>query len=186
VRSSTPRASVLLVDPATNELTSPTSPTSSRTWERLARLRFPADRGVAGDVLPGTGVRVDDVAHDPRFYGGVDEHTGITTRTLLCAPLPSRQGVIGTLQVINRRGGGRFSDADLAFLEALAGAVGVAIENAQLFARVKASEEGLRAQVGAFRRDLARRDGFAEMIGNAPVMADVFRLMESAPRRRSR
>jgi Nif-specific regulatory protein len=175
-------ASVLLVDPATDELYFPyVADAQAEVGERLARLRFPADRGVAGDVLrTGTAVRVDDVAHDPRFYGGIDEHTGITTRTLLCAPLPSRQGVVGTLQVINRHGGGSFSDADLAFLETLAGAVGIAIENAQLFARVKASEEGLRAQVGAFRRDLARRAGFAEMIGNAPVMADVFRLMESA------
>jgi transcriptional regulator with GAF, ATPase, and Fis domain len=175
-------ASVLLLDPATNELYFPyVADDQPEVAERLARLRFPADRGVAGDVLrTGRGARADDVARDPRFYRGVDDQTGITTRTLLCAPLPSRQGVAGTLQVINRRGGATFSDADLAFLEALAGSVGIAIENAQLFARVKASEEGLRAQVGALRRDQARRTSFADIVGTTPPMAEVFRLMESA------
>src|SRR5207249_1031442 len=55
-----------------------------------------------------------------------------------------------------------------------------AIENARMYARIKASEEKLRVQVGVLRRDLARRDRFAEMIGSGPAMAEVFRLMESA------
>ena len=40
----------------------------------------------------------------PRFFGGIDAHTGVTTRTLLCAPLTTYQGVIGVIQVLNRRG----------------------------------------------------------------------------------
>src|SRR5262249_31241515 len=98
-------ASVLLLDPATDELYFPyVADEQPDVAERLARLRFPADRGVAGDVVrTGRGVRADDVARDPRFYRGVDDQTGITTPTLLCAPLPSRQGVAGPLQVINRR-----------------------------------------------------------------------------------
>src|SRR5207249_4339728 len=38
----------------------------------------------------------------------------------------------------------------------------------------------LRTQVGALRRDLARRDRFTEIIGTGPAMAEVFRLMECA------
>jgi hypothetical protein len=45
---------------------------------------------------------------------------------------------------------------------------------------VKGEERRLRAQVGVLRRDLARRDGFAEMVGSGGAMASVFRLMESA------
>jgi transcriptional regulator with GAF, ATPase, and Fis domain len=88
--------------------------------------------------------------------------------------------VIGVLQVVNRHGGGVFDDRDLAFLAALAGSVAVAIENAQFYARLKASEEGLRAQVGALRRDLVRREGFPGVVGRAPAMAEAVRLMESA------
>ena len=85
-------ASVLLLDPATNELYFPyVADEQPDVAERLARLRFPADRGVAGDVLrTARAVRVDDVARARRFYRGVDDRTGITTRTLLCAPLPNR------------------------------------------------------------------------------------------------
>ena len=127
-------------------------------------MGFPADRGIAGWVLSnGKAVRVDDVQSHPRFFRGIDADTGVTTRTMLCAPLTTYQGVTGVIQVLNRRGDQAFTDDDLAFLEALAGSVAVAIENARLFGRVKASEELLRVQVGALRRDMARRDGFSEM-----------------------
>jgi Nif-specific regulatory protein len=175
-------ASVLLHDPDQHELYFPyVAEDDPAVLARLRELRFSADRGIAGWVLGrGTAVRVDDVQSDPRFFGGIDAHTGVTTRTLLCAPLTTYQGVIGVIQVVNRRGGGSFSDDDLAFLEALTGSVAVAIDNARLFARVKASEELLRVQVGALRRDMAHRDGFAEIVGSAPPMLEVFRLMESA------
>ena len=175
-------ASVLLLDADTAELYFPYVAEDDPTiLARLLELRFPADRGIAGWVLSnGKAVRVDDVQSHPRFFRGIDADTGVTTRTMLCAPLTTYQGVIGVIQVLNRRGDQPFTDDDLAFLEALAGSVAVAIENARLFARVKASEELLRVQVGALRRDMAHRDRFSEIVGSAPAMSEVFRLMESA------
>jgi Nif-specific regulatory protein len=175
-------ASVLLLDAEHNELYFPfVAEEDPAVLARLLELRFPADRGIAGMVLSsGKAARIDDVQSHPRFFGGIDADTGFTTRTLLCAPLTTYQGVIGVIQVLNRRGEQLFSDDDLAFLEALAGSVAVSIENARLFARVKASEELLRVQVGALRRDMAHRDRFSEIVGSAASMSEVFRLMESA------
>src|SRR5438128_2682694 len=96
------------------------------------------------------------------------------------AALVAREGTIGAIEVVNPRSGAAFSDEDLQFLETLAASIAVAIENARLYARIKASEEKLRVQVGVLRRDLARRDRFAEMVGSGAAMAEVFRLMESA------
>jgi transcriptional regulator with GAF, ATPase, and Fis domain len=174
-------ASVLLLDETRNELYFPYVVSERQeVANRLAGLRLPAERGIAGAALQsGRPIRVDDVRADPRFYPGIDRATGSSTRSIVAAPLIARQGTIGVLQVVNRHGG-PFDDADLEFLEALAGAVAVALENAQLYARLKASEEGLRAQVGALRRDLARRAGFADIIGRSPAMMAVFSLMESA------
>jgi transcriptional regulator with GAF, ATPase, and Fis domain len=174
-------ASVLLLDEARQELYFPYVVSERKeVADRLLGLRLPADRGIAGAALQtGRPIRVDDVHADPRFYPGIDRLTGSTTRSSVAAPLAARQGTIGVLQVVNRHGGA-FDDDDLAFLEALAGAVAVAIENAQLYARLKASEEGLRAQVGALRRDLVRREGFEDIIGRSPAMMAVFSLMESA------
>ena len=44
---------------------------------------------------------VGDVSQDPRFYKGVDEMTHMTTRTLLCAPLRTRGGNLGVIEVVN-------------------------------------------------------------------------------------
>ena len=174
--------SVLLLDADRDELYFPyVAEEKLEVAQRLVGLRFPADRGIAGAALQsGKSIRVDDAQSDFRFYGGVDRHTGATTRALLAVPLVSPHGQIGVIQAVNRHGGGTFSDADLAFLEALAASVAVAIENARLYSRVKESEERLRTQVGALRRDLARRDRFSEILGTSAAMAEVFRLMESA------
>jgi GAF domain-containing protein len=86
-------SAVLLLDPATRELRFPVASQregSEATAAELAEVRFPAGQGLAGWVLQhGEAVAVDDVANDPRFYRGVDEVTGATTRTLLahrCEP----------------------------------------------------------------------------------------------------
>src|ERR1051325_9261054 len=169
--------SVLLLDTEKDELYFPyVAEESSEIAAKLVGLRFPADRGIAGSALQsGRSIRVDDAQTDLRFYGGVDRHTGATTRALLAVPLISAQGKIGVIQAVNLHGGGAFSGDDLAFLEALAASVAVAIENARLYSRVKESEERLRTQVGALRRDLARRDRFAEIVGTSTAVGEVFR-----------
>jgi sigma-B regulation protein RsbU (phosphoserine phosphatase) len=114
-------------------------------------MRFAADRGIAGEVLrSGRPLRVDDVRSDSRFFAGADEKSGTTTRNLIAAPLRSEHGSIGVIQAVNRRGsaesGVRFSDDDLAFLEALSGSVAIAIDNA------RAIEE--RGALRALRREV--------------------------------
>jgi Nif-specific regulatory protein len=175
-------AAVLLLDAERRELYFPyLADRDAAVAERLRRLRFPADRGIAGAaVQSGRPIRVDDAAADPRFYAEVDRHSGLTTHATLVAPLASRLGTVGVIQVVNRRGGGTFSEDDLAFLSALAGSVAVAIENALLYGQLRASAERLATEVGALRRDLARHDRFTEIIGTATAMHEVFRLMESA------
>ena len=155
-------ASILLLDPETNELYFPyVANADADAAARLRRLRFPADHGIAGHTLThGQAVRVDDTTTDLRFYGGIDHASGVMTHSVLAAPLSSERGRIGVLQVVNRIGGGSFSDDDLGFLEALAGSVAVAVENARLLAETRAQLEALRrateehAALEALRREL--------------------------------
>lgn len=152
-------ASILLHDPATDELYFPyVADENAEVTQRLAAIRFPAARGIAGQVLrSGTSVRVGDTAADTRFYGGVDQRTGRVTRNLLCAPLQSRQGTIGVVEVINRRGDAPFSADDLRFLDALAGSIAVAIENARFYAQLKEQVAALERAVHEHNQLIALR-----------------------------
>jgi len=174
--------SILLLDSESGELYFPyVAESDPEVARRLASMRFPADRGVAGSVLAeGKARRVSDARAEPAFYDEIDAATGMQTDQILAAPLQSRHGPIGVLEVINPVDGGCFDDDDLAFLEALAGSVAVALDNARMHGELRKREKHLRSQVGVLRRDLARRKNFGRLVGGGPAMREVFRLMESA------
>jgi GAF domain-containing protein len=139
--------SVLLLDRARDQFYFPiASQSESRksTEARLADVRFPADRGIAGWVLQHQRpLLVPDVQKDERFYGGVDEMTTMQTRSLLCAPMRSHDGSLGVIEVINP--GPDVGEEDLEFLEALASDIAVAHENAAL-------HQKLRGDLGTLRQ----------------------------------
>ncbi len=175
-------AAVLLLDSEAGELYFPF--VSERDPEVAAKLqghRFPANEGIAGDVIStATPQRIADVANDPRWYRRIDDRTGVTTRDMLVVPLLSTDGSIGVVEVVNSLRDGGFTEEDLSLLEALAGSIAVAIENARLFSEAELREARLRSEVLILRRDLARRGGLDELVGSSSVMGEVFRLMESA------
>ncbi|HUI25131.1 MAG TPA: sigma 54-interacting transcriptional regulator [Candidatus Kryptonia bacterium] len=173
--------SVILLDATGRELYFPyVSPENTVVAERLRQLRMPADKGIAGAVVQtGRSLLVPDVHRDSRFYSEADQQTGGETRSIVCAPLRTQRGIMGVIECINKRGG-PFSDADLTFLEALAGSIAVAIENAQLYQTLKLSEARLRDEVALLERERPVRGRFSEIVGSSPAMEKVFRLIESA------
>jgi Nif-specific regulatory protein len=175
-------SSLLFLDRERNEFYFPyASGAETAAMTLLGGVRFSADRGFAGEALKtGRSVKVDQAQTDPRFYHGVDKTTGLVTRNLIATPLISRQGPLGVIEVVNRRGLDAFSSEDVHFLEALAGSITIAVENARFYAQIREAEATLRTQVGVLRRDLARHDNFSEMIGTSAAMAEVFALMETA------
>jgi len=152
-------AAVLLLDPESRELYFPyAADQNPEVTQRLASIRFPADRGIAGQVLQtGRSVRIDRAASDPRFYAGVDQKTGLVTRNLLCSPLQSHHGIVGVIQVVNRRDDLPFTDDDLQFLDALAGSIAVAIENARFHAQLKEQVAALERAVHEHNQLIALR-----------------------------
>ncbi len=134
---------VLLYDRDTNELYFPYVAAQDPA---VLQIRFPADRGIAGAVLQSRkSLRVDDAASDPRYFPGVDQQTGQTTRALLCAPLISPAGVVGVIEAVNLHGTAVFTDDDLALLDGLAGSLALAIHNA--------NTSGLHAAAAGPRKD---------------------------------
>jgi Nif-specific regulatory protein len=157
-----------------------TSSVSSGVDQQLKTVRFPATMGIAGWVgREGRGVLVPDASQDERFYPEVDRQTGMQTRDLICTPLRTRGGVIGVVEIVNRRDGS-FTEEDLEFLSALSISIAIAIENARLYQKLAESESRLKQEVSVLHRERVHRERFQEILGNGPAMEQVFSLMKSA------
>lgn len=100
----------------------------------ITGLKLQYGQGIVGScVAENKGRIVRDVQHDPNFYVGVDEQTGFTTKSILCAPLSVKDRCLGAIELVNKRGEpGLFDETDLRMLEALAASAALAILNARM------------------------------------------------------
>ena len=127
------RSSLFLVDRDKGEL-----------WSKVAQgletaeIRFPMSQGIAGHVAStGETLNIPDAYQHPLFNAEIDQKTGYRTRTILCMPMRNTAGqVVGVTQVINKRRG-RFTEADEHLVGAISAQAAVAIDNAQLYERVR-------------------------------------------------
>ena len=99
---------------------------------------MPNSVGVAGHVFgTGTGLIVDDAYTNEHFNPSIDELTGFTTRSLVCAPVRTVRGeVIGVAQVLNKAEG-EFDMRDMATLEAIATQAAIALQTTALVERMQ-------------------------------------------------
>ncbi len=87
-----------------------------------------AGRGITGWVAEnGQTVRLQDVSADSRFNADIDALTGYETKSLLCIPLTARSGVIGVLELLNKRNGHAFRQRDEDIITYLAGQAAISI-----------------------------------------------------------
>ena len=133
------RASLFLYDTRSDELL-------TRVAAGVDEIRVPADKGIAGaTVKTGSTIIVPDVYADDRWNPDVDRRTGFKTRNILSVPLKDYEGgLVGVLQVINKRRGG-FDDYDVTLAETLAAQAGVAIQRATLIEHYLIKQEMERA-----------------------------------------
>ena len=123
--------SVSLLDPESQELV--IKMTVGQATDPQAGLHLPPSAGIAGWVARhGEAVVIQDAQLDDRFYPGVDQLTGFTTRGLLCVPLRIQSRTIGVIQAISGNADA-FSPADLCYMITLADVAALAIENARLY-----------------------------------------------------
>ncbi|MBU0617515.1 MAG: SpoIIE family protein phosphatase [Planctomycetes bacterium] len=120
------RATIFLFDAETNEL-------YSRVAKGIETIRFPADKGIAGQAAQERAcVNVPDAYADARFNQEVDKQTGYHTRTLLTFPLENIQGdLIGVLQALNKRDR-PFGEQDEELARVLSAQAGVALDRGRL------------------------------------------------------
>jgi len=166
------RATLYVLDPGKNELWS-----RVLTESELKEIRLPLDgRSLAAEVArSGHLLRIDAPYEDARFDPSVDARTGFRTRSMLDAPIDARDHRrLGVLQAVNDREG-VFQEDDERFIQALAGAAGVALEFVQLSEELAAERLRVVKVVEEERHRLARElhDGVAQTLANAAISIEL-------------
>ena len=123
--------SLLLVDHGKKELFFEVA--LGEKGDKLQEVRLKIGTGLAGWVAENDQpLIIHDVQKDSRFFRDSDRANNFTTRNMICAPVKSKNTILGVLQAINKKRG-RFSTGDLEIFIALANHVASAIENANLY-----------------------------------------------------
>jgi PAS domain S-box-containing protein len=143
----------LLHDRERNQLVA-RPPALGFTPEQIKALRFPLDQGLSGFVFSsGKPHIVQDAAKDPI----VDPiwTRRLDVRNVISHPLVmerrdeqervTNRTTVGVLHIINKRGGGDFTDDDLRLLSIMARQVTAVIANAQLYLRLTEEKDQLQA-----------------------------------------
>jgi len=162
------RGTLWLLDPARGELFS-----RAAHLPEVSQIRVKLGQGVAGHVAQsGTPVSVPDPRGERLFFADIDRLTGYKTTSLLAVPLRDAEGTIyGVLQVLNRLGGGRFTEEDTERLTLIASQVSTALQSTSLYQELKRAKEQPHAPVGYF---------FNRIIGEASQLKSIYRLVQKA------
>ena len=147
------RSTLFLLDAETGELVSKVAEGQS------AEIRVPKGQGIAGQVAAtGKPLNIPDAYAHPLFNQDVDQKTGFRTRNLLCVPMRTGEGeTIGVTQVINKKAG-PFTEADERILASLSSQAAVALDNAQLYERVRGMKAYLESIVGSLSNGVVTID----------------------------
>ena len=117
--------SLLLVDEDSGELFFYVTDDSCADLEAV---RIEKGQGIVGAVFEtGQPLIVNNVDEDPRFFSGVDQQTGFSTKSLICVPMSVGTKHIGVVEVLNRIEG-NYTREDLETLESIASQSAIAIE----------------------------------------------------------
>ncbi len=113
---------------------------SEQEYQDLAGSEFPHGRGLLGHLIHHPEpLRVRDLTRHPDSVGFPPGHPPM--RGLLGVAISVRGRIYGNLYLCDRRDGEPFDGHDEAVVTALAGAAGIAIENARLFEQTRSSAE---------------------------------------------
>lgn len=103
------RASIFLINPASNELEAVSSVGIDKE-----ELKFDYRKGIAGSVFTtGIALNIDVTQDNSRFNNELDKKHGYVTKSVICYPIHNRHDkIIGVIEVINKRNQDRFTIED--------------------------------------------------------------------------
>ena len=124
-------ASLALHDPATGRLVFEVA--AGEHGQGVVGLAIESSQGVAGYVFStGQPLALSDVARDSRFGRETAEQTGYVPRSLIAVPLIDDEGILGVLEVLDKRGEGGFDLRDVELATVFARQASVAIRSSRV------------------------------------------------------
>lgn len=133
----------------------------------LHQFSFPADQGIAGEVIrKGKPVVIDDVQNYPQHFDKVDKEINFITRNIIAVPMKREKQVVGLLEVLNSKNRDRFEKSDVELLQYLADQSALAIINRDLIQNAKEKAEELSALY-----ELSQASAFANTIDDLFIKA---------------
>ncbi|MDR1179232.1 MAG: sigma 54-interacting transcriptional regulator [Spirochaetales bacterium] len=120
--------------------------------------RNPGD-GIAGWVVEhGTSLSVNEGEKDENFFSDISTQAGFPVASIAAVPMNVKDGAIGVIELIRRKGDRRFTQEDLDWLEVFAAQSALAVQNMQSFQKA-------REEIGILRDQVASGNGFHTFIG---------------------
>ncbi|OGO32773.1 MAG: hypothetical protein A2Z29_00770 [Chloroflexi bacterium RBG_16_56_11] len=99
----------------------------------LRQVKLNAQYGIAGQVArTGKPLIVNDVSRSERFHKMIDDTTGFSTKSLICAPLVVHRRILGVVEVLNKLDQSEFDEQDLEAVMSVSTTAAIAIENTRL------------------------------------------------------
>jgi len=104
----------------------------------LKTVKLDTQYGIAGQVArTGKPLIVNDVSRSESFHKSIDNTTGFSTKSLICAPLTANYQILGVIEVLNKLDGTDFNERDLEAVVSVAATSALAIENTRLYQEAK-------------------------------------------------
>lgn len=143
------------------------------------QIEAPLETSLVGQVIK-TGVsRIkNDLSEYRGFHSDSDRQTGFVSRNLICSPIrsPSREGVSGAIQLLNKKFGMDFTAEDLRKLDEIAHFLSLSIESVMLHQEVLAIASQFGREVDRLERQTSHDSSF---IAESPVMAEILKLVRT-------
>lgn len=103
----------------------------------LKKVKLDTRYGIAGQVArTGKPLIVNDVSRSESFHKNIDDTTGFSTKSLICAPLTANQHILGVIEVLNKLDGSDFNEHDLEAVVSVAATSALALENTRLYQKI--------------------------------------------------
>ena len=130
--------------------------------------------GIAGWVAEkNTSLIVNDVQNDARFFPEIARKIGFPTSSILAVPMRVKDKLVGVIEIINKRGGKKFTEEDLQWLEMFSTQAAIAVQNARSYQKV-------RNELSALQDKVQAGEGWHTFVGESRIIKDRLEIARKA------